>query len=156
MHENVELVINGSFWHDNEMKSLKPNELKLIDSICNEIKLNNSIKIETKNKLEELFGERLHQALKSIEKGAVKRYKFTPSGRVIWEVRGKKSSYQIMTRTYFCNCDDYYFRVMSSKKQLCYHVIAQKIAFALGKFENEERSDRDYSKITSRWRKSVR
>ncbi|WP_455369295.1 hypothetical protein [[Eubacterium] cellulosolvens] len=137
------------------MKSLNPNELKLIDKICNEIKLNHSIKTETKQKLEESFGERFHQALNIIEKGAVKRYKFKPSDRVIWEVKGKTSSYQIMTRTYFCNCDDYYFRVMSSKKQLCYHIIAQKIAYALGKFENEERSDRDYSKVTSRWRKSA-
>ena len=138
------------------MKALKPNELKLIDKVCNEIKSSHSIKMEIKKKLEESFGERLQQALNIIEKGAVKRYKFKPSGRVIWEVKGKTSSYQIMTRTYFCNCDDYYFRVMSSKKQLCYHIIAQKLAFALGKFVNEERSDRDYSKITSRWRKSVR
>ena len=152
----LRLIINARLWHDDEMKSSKLNELKFIDNICNEIKLNHSIKMETKKKLEELFGERFHQALSSIEKGAVKRYKFKPSGRTIWEVRGKTSSYQIMTRTYFCNCDDYYFRVMSSKKQLCYHIIAQKIAFALGKFENEERSDRDYSKITSRWRKLVR
>ena len=86
----------------------------------------------------------------------MRNYKFKPSGRIIWEVKGRTSSYQIMTRTYFCNCDDYYFRVMSSKKQLCYHIIAQKLAFALGKFDNEERSDRDYSKITSKWRKSVR
>jgi predicted nucleic acid-binding Zn finger protein len=138
------------------MDSLKPNELKLIDKICNEIKTNHSLKIEIRKKLEESFGERLQHALNIIEKGAVKRYKFKPSGRIIWEVKGKTSSYQIMTRTYFCNCDDYYFRVMSSKKQLCYHIIAQKLAFALGKFKNEERSDRDYSKITSRWRKSVR
>lgn len=138
------------------MDSLKPNELKLIDKICNEIKTNHSIKTEIKKNLEELFGERLQQALNIIEKGAVKRYKFKPSGRIIWEVKGRTSSYQIMTRTCFCNCDDYYFRVMSSKKQLCYHIIAQKLAFALGKFDNEERSDRDYSKITSKWRKSVR
>ena len=138
------------------MDSLKPNELKLIDKVCNEIKTNNSLNAEIKKKLEESFGERLQQALNIIEKGAVKRYKFKPSGRIIWEVKGKTSSYQIMSRTYFCNCDDYYFRVMSSKKQLCYHIIAQKLAFALGKFDNEERSDRDYSKITSKWKKSVR
>ena len=138
------------------MDSLKPNEFKLIDKTCNEIKTNHSLKMEIRKKLEELFGERLQNALNIIEKGAVKRYKFKPSGRIIWEVKGRTSSYQIMTRTYFCNCDDYYFRVMSSKKQLCYHIIAQKLAFALGKFENEVRSDRDYSKITSRWRKSVR
>ncbi|NHJ33714.1 MAG: hypothetical protein FK732_12710 [Asgard group archaeon] len=138
------------------MDSLKPNELKLIDKICNEIKTNNSLNMEIKKKLEESFGERLQQALNIIEKGAVKRYKFKPSGRIIWEVKGKTSSYQIMSRTYFCNCDDYYFRVMSSKKQLCYHIIAQKLAFALGKFDNEERSDRAYSKITSKWKKSVR
>ena len=152
----LSLIINTLLWHDNEMKSSNLNELKFIDNICNEIKSNHAIKKETKKKLEELFGERVHQALKSIEKGAVKRYKFKPSGRTIWEVRGKTSSYQIMSRTYFCNCDDYYFRVMSSKKRLCYHIIAQKIAFALGKFENEERSDKDYSKITSRWRKLVK
>ena len=138
------------------MKSLKPNELKLIDNICYEISSNHSIKMETKRKLEELFGERFQKALNIVEKGAVKRHIFKPSGRVIWEVKGKTSSYQIMTRTYFCNCDDYYFRVMSSKKQLCYHIIAQKIAFALERFENQEWSDKDYSKITLRWKKAVK
>ncbi|MFC1507485.1 hypothetical protein ACFLQ6_10525, partial [Thermoproteota archaeon] len=58
------------------MKSLEPNELKLIDKICNEIKANHSIKMENKKKLEESFGERLKQALNIIEKGAVKRYIF--------------------------------------------------------------------------------
>jgi len=106
--------------------------------------------------LEESFGDRYEKALGLVEKGAVKCYLFHPSGRVIWEVQGKDSTYQVMSHTNFCNCDDYYFRVMSAKKQLCYHIIAQKIAFALGRYEKEEDNDVEYERITRRWKKTIK
>lgn len=102
-------------------------------------------------KLSKQFGERLTNALELVKKKAVKKYVFSPSGRVIWTVRGRKSEYQVIPETNFCSCDDFYFRVMDRKKELCYHVLAQKIAEALGKFERGPALDRNYEKLTAKW-----
>ena len=106
--------------------------------------------------MEKSFGERFQKAFTLVRNGAVKCYLFKPSGRVIWEVTGRKSSYQVMPHTDFCSCDDYYFRVMNSKKQLCYHIIAQRIALALNEFEKEDHHDLDYGKVTKKWRRTVK
>ncbi len=135
---------------------LEGNELIVIMQICKEIEAKHFLDEESSKKLKDFFGERFQKALELVEKGSVKRYAFKPSGRVIWEVRGKRSNYQVLPHTNFCSCDDYYFRVMNSKKQLCYHILAQRIASALGKFEEDKCGDRDYGKITRRWRVSVK
>jgi len=131
-------------------------ELSLIAQICKEIEAKHSLGKDSSRKLADSFGKRFQKAFELIKRGSVKRYAFRPSGRVIWEVRGKGSTYQVLPHTNFCSCDDYYFRVMNSKKQLCYHILAQRIASALGKFEKEECSDRDYGKVTRKWRGSVK
>lgn len=56
-----------------------------------------------------------------------------------------------MPDSMFCTCDDYYFRVMDKKKQLCYHLVAQQIADGLGKFVESDLADSKYSEVTSRW-----
>jgi len=138
------------------MRPRDHDEVRFIEQICREIESKKSLGKEIDKRIEDYFGERSHRALNLIEKGSVKRYLFKPSGRVIWEVKGRKSTYQVMPNTNFCSCDDYYFRVMNSKKQLCYHIIAQRIASALGRFERDEHHDRDYGKITRKWKKTVR
>jgi len=138
------------------MKPTEESEANLIAQICLEIEATHSLRKELARRLEESFGERYKKAISLVEGGAVKLYLFKPSGREIWEIRGKKGFYQVMPHTNFCNCNDYYFRVMNAKKQLCYHIIAQRMARALGKFEREKRPDRDYGKITKIWKKSIR
>jgi predicted nucleic acid-binding Zn finger protein len=102
--------------------------------------------------LEEQLGDRFKNALELVEKRKVHRYKFKPSGRTIWTVKGRKGVYQVISETNFCNCDDYYFRVMDGKRALCYHIIAQKVASALGRYETTDLRDTQYSKITQQWR----
>jgi predicted nucleic acid-binding Zn finger protein len=55
-----------------------------------------------------------------------------------------------MPESMFCTCDDYYFRVMDNRKQLCYHIVAQQIAEALGQYNSSELSDSRYAELTSR------
>jgi len=98
------------------------------------------------------LGDRFKNALELVEKRKVHRYKFKPSGRTIWTVKGRKGVYQVISETNFCNCDDYYFRVMDGKRALCYHIIAQKVASALGRYETTDLRDTQYSKITQQWR----
>ncbi len=127
-------------------------ELEVIQTASQDIASSGKLTDPQKAKLTEQFGERFKNALELVEKGKVRRFRFKPSGRTIWAVRGRKAVYQVIPDTNFCNCDDYYFRVMEGKKALCYHIIAQKISSALGRFEKSDLRDTHYGKITQQWR----
>jgi predicted nucleic acid-binding Zn finger protein len=105
-----------------------------------------------KETLEKAFGERFTNGWQLANSRKVRRYEFKPSGRIIWTVQGRKDEYQVMSDIPFCYCDDYYFRVMDKKRGLCYHIIAQKIAEALNKFQRISKNDAEYRTITDRWR----
>jgi predicted nucleic acid-binding Zn finger protein len=127
-------------------------ELTVIEGVCQEIASSHKLADSQRAILEEQFGDRYKNALELAEKRKVHRYKFKPSGRTIWTVKGRKAVYQVIPETNFCNCDDYYFRVMDGKRALCYHIIAQKISSALGRYETSNLRDTQYSKITQQWR----
>jgi predicted nucleic acid-binding Zn finger protein len=127
-------------------------ELAAIETACQRIASSHKLADSQRARLEEQFGDRFKNALELAEKRNVHRYRFKPSGRTIWAVRGRKGVYQVIPETNFCNCDDYYFRVMDGKRALCYHIIAQKIAFALGRYETSDLRDTQYSRITEQWR----
>ncbi|WP_309491970.1 hypothetical protein [Candidatus Hecatella orcuttiae] len=98
------------------------------------------------------FGKRGENALKALEDGAVKKYIFEPSGRVVWVVVGKERDYQVLPSVNYCSCDDFYFRVLDGETSLCYHVIAQKISELLGRFEVIVDSDEIYEALMEEWR----
>jgi predicted nucleic acid-binding Zn finger protein len=68
----------------------------------------------------------------------------------VWVVTGRGRDYQVLPDSLFCTCDDYYFRVMEHKKQLCYHIIAQQLSEAMGKYDVKELTDSRYPEITSK------
>jgi predicted nucleic acid-binding Zn finger protein len=105
-----------------------------------------------KEALQEVFGDRFTNGWELAISKRVRRYEFAPSGRVVWAVQGRKSEYQVMPDIPFCYCDDYYFRVMDRKRGLCYHLIAQRVAASLHKFEDIARKDSQYSVVTAKWR----
>jgi predicted nucleic acid-binding Zn finger protein len=127
-------------------------ELTVIERVCQDIASSRRLTVSQRARLEEQFGDRFKNALALVEKRKVHRYKFKPSGRAIWTVKGRKGVYQVIPETNFCNCDDYYFRVMNGKRALCYHIIAQKISSALRRYETSDLRDAQYSKITQQWR----
>jgi len=127
-------------------------ENKLMEEAYAELKSQREISAELKEALKKIFGERFTNGWKLANSKNVRRYEFKPSGRVVWVVQGRKSEYQVMSDIPFCYCDDYYFRVMDKKRGLCYHIIAQRVAEALNKFQKISRNDSQYSSITNRWR----
>jgi predicted nucleic acid-binding Zn finger protein len=40
---------------------------------------------------------------------------------------------------------------MDNKKQLCYHIVAQQIAEALGQFEVSDMPDTRYDEVAAKW-----
>jgi len=127
-------------------------ELQIIQRVCQDIGSSGKLMDGQKAILEKQFGDRFKNALELVDKRKVHRFRFKPSERAIWTVKGRKGVYQVIPETNFCNCDDYYFRVMEGKRALCYHIVAQRLASALGRFETSELRDRQYSKITRQWR----
>lgn len=146
------LVRSKANWpKGNRLEAAERKELRAIDKICAEIKLSGEMDGRTRAKLLAHFANRFENALSLVETRKIKKYVFFPSGRVIWAVKGRKAEYQVIPDSNFCSCDDYYFRVIDQRRQLCYHIIAQRLADALEKYDSEKLPDSSYSKITERW-----
>jgi len=127
-------------------------EAKLLDEILENVKRNGKLTGEDISELYSLFGKRFLKAWKAVREGQVKKYVFNPSKRVIWIVVGKNRDYLIFPAAEFCTCDDFYFRVMDREAHLCYHLIAQKLAEALGWFDQIDESDELYETLMNEWK----
>ncbi len=101
------------------------------------------------------FDKKFVEAMKLVDQGRVRQVSFTPSGRTVWVVKGRKKDYQVVPQSMFCTCDDYYFRVMGRKKQLCYHLIAQHLAEALNMQARTNLVDSEYAGFTEKWKPPV-
>lgn len=128
----------------------KPDEEIVLKQLAQELHRTHSLTEEQKQTLSRVFDKRLPPALALVEAGSITSYRFKPSSRTIWIVKGRKGDYQVMPESLFCTCDDYYFRVMDNKKQLCYHLVAQQIAEALGKFDASDQPDSRYAELTAK------
>jgi predicted nucleic acid-binding Zn finger protein len=125
----------------------------VIEAVCKEAKAAGRLTGENLNKLYEFFGQRFARAFEALKESRVKKYTFKPSGRTVWIVVGKERDYLIMPDAEFCTCDDFYFRVLDRKVHMCYHLIAQKIAKALGWYETVESDDKLYDALMREWKK---
>jgi predicted nucleic acid-binding Zn finger protein len=126
------------------------NENRILKGACQEIGRSKNFSDDQKQMLTNVFQKRFEQALGLVEERRVRKYQFTPSGRTIWVVTGRGRDYQVLPDSLFCTCDDYYFRVMEHKKQLCYHIIAQQLSEAMSKHNMIEMTDSQYPEITSK------
>lgn len=130
-------------------------ESAVLNEICNEIKRSGKVSDEHMNRLTALFGTRFIKAWKAVKDDRVKKYIFKPSKRVVWIVVGKEGDYLVIPEAEYCSCDDFYFHVMSRKTHLCYHLIGQKLAEALGKYDEIEESDEMYNILMGEWKKAT-
>lgn len=135
------------------MKEEHP-EVDVLKKICEDIKGLGKLTDEHLTALMTLFGSRFQKAWKAVKNGMVKKYIFKPSGRVVWIVVGKERDYLVMPDVMFCSCDDFYYHVMGRKARLCYHLIGQKIAEALGLYDEIEETDDMYDFLMSEWKSS--
>jgi predicted nucleic acid-binding Zn finger protein len=130
-------------------------ENELLISVCKGAKAEGRLTGKDLTRLYEVFGQRFTRAFEALKENRVKRYVFRPSGRNVWIVVGKERDYLIMPEAEFCMCDDFYFRVVDKKVHLCYHLIAQKLAKALGWYEGIEEHDELFDSLMSEWKKAT-
>ena len=135
------------------MKTAK--EIKVLEKVCSEAKTEKKLTEEQYAQLSEAFGSQFSKAWETVQEKRVKKYVFSPSGRVVWIVVGREREYQIMPAAGFCSCDDFYFRVMDREASICYHLIAQKLAEALEEYDLIEEEDRLYECLMEEWKKAT-
>jgi predicted nucleic acid-binding Zn finger protein len=128
-------------------------ENKVLEQVCREAKAQGKLTDSQRQQLSEVLGSRFTKAWDAVKEERVKKYIFSPSGRIVWIVVGREREYQIMPAAEFCSCDDFYFRVMDREANICYHLVAQKIADALEEFDKIEGEDRLYECLMEEWKK---
>jgi len=127
-------------------------ENDLLRKLCDEVSGARELSDDQFELLSRAFDIRFEKAYKTVKDGRVKKYVFQPSRRVVWIVIGRERDYQVMPLANFCTCDDFYFRVINHRTDLCYHIIAQKLAEALNVYERIEESDGLYEALMKDWR----
>jgi len=128
----------------------KTSEADTLESICQAIRAEGSLSEIHVSVLEERFGQRGHKALEALNESRIKKYVFKPSGRIVWIVVGKERDYLVMPATDYCSCDDFYYQF--DHGHVCYHIIAQKLAEATGRFDLFEDDDRFFDILIQEWK----
>ena len=98
------------------------------------------------------YGKRFVRALKLVEAGRVLRYRFAPSGSVSWIVQGRAREYLTIPELY-CSCRSFYQSVVIKHEvDMCYHILAQRIAEIRGSYRAIESTDGERRRLFTRWR----
>jgi len=126
--------------------SIPPHEIKMLEK-----------KDLTQSDIEhftEKYGKRFVRALKAVEKKKVIKYHFHPSEIITWIVRGQRREYRVIPQIY-CTCRSFYQDVVISRESnMCYHMLAQRIAEIRQKFQDFEATDQDRRNLYVEWRRT--
>jgi predicted nucleic acid-binding Zn finger protein len=90
------------------------------------------------------YGAKLVRAIDTVLAGGVKECRFLPSGRKVFTVVGRLGDEFIDPERPYCSCSNFFFRVLSGREDLCYHLLGYRIAAKTGRIEVIEFDDEDY------------
>jgi len=143
----------GDFILERALMEKSEIEASVLSAVCEEAKRTGDVTEANLTRLRETFGTRLLKAWETVRDDRVKKYTFRPSGRVVWIVVGRERDYLVMPAADFCSCDDFYFKVMEKKAHMCYHLIAQKLAECVGRYDRIEEEDSFYDVLIKEWKR---
>jgi predicted nucleic acid-binding Zn finger protein len=127
-------------------------ERRVLEGVCDELRSSRELTRAQWERLRSALGERFDKAWQAVERRRVKRYVFEPSGRTAWIVVGRESEYQVLPISGYCDCNDFYFRVVDGEAGLCYHLTAQRLADALDAFDEVREDDEFHDRLMAIWR----
>jgi len=100
------------------------------------------------------YGKRFVRALRAVEEGKVVRYYFTPSETSTWIVQGHQREYLTIPEVY-CSCRSFYQSVVIARDtDLCYHLLAQRIAEIRNQFRSISSTDTERRRMYVNWRRT--
>ena len=91
------------------------------------------------------YGSKFDRALDVVLAGGVKEALFLPSGRKVYSVVGKLGDEFIDPEKPYCSCANFYFKVTRGTEEVCYHLLAHRIASSSRLVDVVEFSDEEYS-----------
>ena len=102
----------------------------------------------------EKYGKKFVKALRAVEEGKIVRFQFNPSESVTWIVKGRRRQYLVIPELY-CTCRSFYQEaVIARETNMCYHLLAQRIAEIREAFETETSTDTERRKLYVEWRRT--
>ncbi len=128
-------------------------ERRVLEQICDELRSTPTLTQAQWTRLRSSLGDRFDKAWRLVGQGRVKKNVFEPSGRVVWIVVGRESEYQVLPESGYCDCSDFYFRVVDGEAGLCYHLMGQRLADALEEYDEISEGDEFYEPLMDEWRR---
>ncbi|MBO3803005.1 MAG: hypothetical protein JTT11_03895 [Candidatus Brockarchaeota archaeon] len=128
-----------------------PDSAEELKRICDRIRREGKLTKWASGKLKKAFGDRASRAIRAAQTKKVKKYVYEPSGRVRWVVVGREREYVVLREAEYCSCEDFYFLVVSGLVPYCYHILAQKLAEALGRYDTISEDDGMYEFLSGRF-----
>lgn len=126
--------------------SLLPNEVKMLSK--DELTQSDIEYFRTK------YDRRFVRALRAVEEGRVTKHRFHPSETTRWIVLGKRREYLVIPRV-FCTCRSFYHSVVMNREvDMCYHLLAQRIAEIRDQYETIESVDAERRKMSVELRRT--
>jgi predicted nucleic acid-binding Zn finger protein len=101
------------------------------------------------------YGKKLEKALKLLEDKSVKLHKFSPSEREIWTVVGREGDQLVDESQPYCSCKYFYYRVLSGKDDICYHLLGLVMAKQINAYDIIEFQDYEYTSFLESLLKDV-
>ena len=92
----------------------------------------------------EKYGSKLDRAIDAVLSGGVKECLFLPSQRKVVTVVGRLGDEFIDPEKPYCSCSNFFFRVLTGREEICYHLLSYKVATKLGRVDVLEFSDEEY------------
>jgi predicted nucleic acid-binding Zn finger protein len=127
-------------------------EQLILEQILRELRTEKELSRLNWQKLRNTFGERFVRAWDLVIQRRIKKYIFKPSEKEIWVAIGSRGEYMIYSRSGYCSCSDFYFRVLDNEIALCYHLLAQKLAKALDHYDLIIEEDEAYRELMHIWK----
>ena len=84
------------------------------------------------------------RATEAVIEGRVKRHEFLPSGRTLFTVVGRSGDEFLDPEKPFCSCESFFFRVLGGRSDICYHLLAYRMANETGAFSETTFHDEEF------------
>ena len=99
------------------------------------------------------YGKKFVRALRAVEEGKIVKYHFLPSESETWIVKGRRQ-YLVIPEVY-CTCRSFYQEVVISREiNMCYHLLAQRIAEIREQYQVQESTDTKRRQLFVDWRRT--
>ncbi len=92
----------------------------------------------------EKYGTKLDRAVDVVLAGGVKESVFLPSRRKVITVVGRLGDEFVDPDKPYCSCSNFFFKVLGGREEICYHILAYRIAVKTGKIDTVEFHDEEY------------